>query len=161
MAYVRLLATGTFLFIAMLVCLPFGSFGASDPFNGSWKLNLTKSKLRPPFPVSQILQIEINGQNFKAAIERTDAGGKPSRLIVNATFGGNAFGILDSPEVDFVKIWRPDERTILAKWVKSSTTVRIDKFEVSRNTRTLKVTSEFTAADERPEATAMALFERQ
>jgi hypothetical protein len=67
--------------IAKLVLTTFlfcgAAWGADNPFVGTWKLNLAKSKFDPGPPVrSRTVTVEPAGDGVKWSIEQVDANGK-------------------------------------------------------------------------------------
>jgi hypothetical protein len=80
---------------------------ADDVLNGTWKVNLAKSKYDPgPAPKSLTVTITVaNGtETYKA--EGVDATGKATASSFVAKFGGPPAPIMGSPDADTIQITR-------------------------------------------------------
>src|SRR5262245_36012520 len=105
-------------FVAVLaVCLvalsPLSGFAQTDPFIGTWKLNLAKSKYSPvPPPKSQTITYEAVGQGVKYTAKGTDAEGKPINLQITFNYDGKDYPITGSPDFDTVALKRIDANTV-------------------------------------------------
>ena len=64
----------------------------TDPINGTWKLNLAKSKFNPgPAPQSMTRKYEVSGDNFKLIADGTNAEGKPIHFEIKAKIDGKDY----------------------------------------------------------------------
>jgi hypothetical protein len=71
--------TGMTLLGSAIAALPQVGFAQSDPWLGTWKLNLAKSKYGPvPLPKSLTVTVQEEGQNHKVTAVGIDAEGKPN-----------------------------------------------------------------------------------
>ena len=62
---------------------------AADPFAGTWKLNLEKSKFSPgPAPQSRTLKIEAQENGYKAVVDSVDSQGKPTHTEMTINYDG-------------------------------------------------------------------------
>jgi hypothetical protein len=109
------------------------TLGAGDPFSGTWKLNVAKSKLQPPAPGSDTVRIEIEGQDLRIEQEGVDDKGEPFKLILEGGFDDSRYGIAGSRYADAISFRRPAGRRILAEARKSGVVVAWLDAEVSGN----------------------------
>jgi hypothetical protein len=111
--------------VALAVLVLIGGIGmtltaraADDVLNGTWKLNLAKSKYDPgPAPKSMTVTISVaNGtETYKA--EGVDATGKPMAASFTAKFGGPDAATTGIPYADTIQITRltPNHLTAVHK----------------------------------------------
>jgi hypothetical protein len=86
--------------------------------------------------------------------------GGPVQWEIRGGYGGNQIGILDAPEIDSARCWRSHARSILLKLYRKAEAVGYWAAEVSKNGKSLKVTS--TTLDRAgKEDKTIDLFERQ
>src|SRR5580658_533315 len=75
------LRTMVLLGLAIATALPQIAFAQTDPFLGTWQLNLAKSKYSPgPPPKSSTVTVQAVGQNHKLTAVTTDAEGKQTSV---------------------------------------------------------------------------------
>ena len=146
------------LILATLLTIPFSGFAAADPFTGTWKLDLTKTKT-PPAVTPPVIRIEAGTTGMVLVEHRPNANRGPYDLTVRADFGGKVTGVIDSPGVDALKCWRSDSHTILLDFLCSGITFEWQSIEVSKNGKTLKVT--WTLPDHGKETRYAAFYEKQ
>jgi hypothetical protein len=84
---------------------------AADPFVGTWKLNVAKSKFNGDAPKSRILKIEPSGNAFKLTMENTDAKGKRTTRSYAANFDGKDYPDTSEPGRDTIAWKRIDPNT--------------------------------------------------
>lgn len=150
----HILAVGVFSVLSLCV-----SSAAEDPFNGDWKADQSKVKAPHKGPVTQSLHIESNATSVLIVRKAIDAG-VPVQWKIQAGLDGNLVGVLGSPEMDSVRCWRSDPRTILVKMFLQSSNTAYWTAEVAKNGKTLKVTSTvFDSADK--EVNTVEWFEKQ
>jgi len=65
---------------ALILLASSGSAWGADPFAGTWKLNLAKSKYPPPQPKEEVVVAVDQGDNLLITISGTTADGKPIAL---------------------------------------------------------------------------------
>jgi hypothetical protein len=98
-----------FLAVCLVVISPLSSFAQTDPFIGTWKLNLAKSKFSPgPPPKSQTVTFEAVGQGVKVTVKLTDAEGKPIEFQFTANYDGKDYTITGNPDQDMTTLKRID-----------------------------------------------------
>src|SRR5713101_1796047 len=85
---------------------------ASDPRVGTWKLNVTKSKVSPgPPPKALTVKVEPSGQGEKVTTEGVNAEGGNTATQYTANFDGKDSPLTGSPNADTVSLKRIDVRT--------------------------------------------------
>lgn len=123
--------------VACLLALPL--LGANDPFAGTWKLNVAKSKLQPPAPGSDTVRVEVDSKNLRIDQEGTDDKGEPFKLTVQGGFDDSLYGIVGFSHADAVRFRRPSNRQIWAELRKSGVAVAWLEAEVSGNNLKVKL----------------------
>ena len=144
------------LLLACTLALP--TFGANDPFAGTWKLNVAKSKLRPPAPQSDTVRIEVEGKDLKIDQEGMDDKGEPFKLTVLGGFDASVYGIAGSAHADSVTFRRPSSRHILAEARKSGAAIAWLDAEVSGNSLRVNVS---VVDAEGKEIQSLAILQRE
>lgn len=132
------------LIIVSLSLLP-ASFAFEDPFNGNWKLVPSKAKASGKGAVTEFLHIESDDAKVTIVHKGVSVTGQPLQWEIRSEYGGNTSGVMNAPEIDMVRCWRSDSRTILLKLFRDGVAVGYWTAEVAKNGKTLKVTS--TALD--------------
>lgn len=127
----EIIRTGGIAALAYALSLPLLS--ANDPFAGSWKLNVAKSKLQQPAPESDTVRIETDGSNLRVEQEGIDDKGQPFKLTVEGGFDDSLYTIRGFTHADAITFRRPNARHILAEAKKSGVSVAWIDAEVSGN----------------------------
>ncbi len=93
---------------AMLLLAIFGLAGslwAADPFVGTWKLNLEKSKFDPgPAPRMRIIKIEALENGYRYTVDNVDAQGKPTNRGNTIKYDGKEYPIGNDATIAVKKI---------------------------------------------------------
>jgi hypothetical protein len=90
-----------FVLVAALLPATFAQNQPLDPFVGTWKLNLAKSKFSPgPPPRSRTVTIEQAGNGWKWTIDQVDANGNRSTIVETPKVDGKDYPGTGSPSVD-------------------------------------------------------------
>jgi hypothetical protein len=125
----RMLAFGLFVGFGFL-CQSEAFAQSEIPGLGSWKLNVSKSKLgSEPAPQSITSTIKSSGQGVKLTGVRIGADGIRSECQYTANYDGKDYPITGSRNADTVSLKKVDSRTIertdkkAGKVVETSTTV--------------------------------------
>ena len=126
--------------LALALCVPLLT-AAEDPFSGDWKLDQPKSKTPVKGPQTQFLHIEADDAHLNILHKGIDASGAAAQWWIKADFNGSMAGVFHSPDMDAVTCLRSDPRTILLKLSRDAVTIGYRTIEVSKNGRTLKVTT--------------------
>jgi hypothetical protein len=81
---------------------------ADDPSNGTWKLNVEKSKFDPgPAPKSSTVTIKIENGTETYSGETTDAAGKSTPMSFTAKLDGSDSPVTGNPLGDTIAIKHP------------------------------------------------------
>jgi hypothetical protein len=84
-----LLLTGMVLLGVDFTAQHGASFAQSDPFVGTWQLNIAKSKFTPgPPPRNQTLSVQGDGQDQTVTITGVGAEGNPIGIMFTIVFDG-------------------------------------------------------------------------
>src|SRR5215475_14454944 len=98
-----------FLAMCLFATSSLSGFAQTDPFIGTWKLNLAKSKFSPgPPPKSQTVTYEAVGQGYKIAVKGTDAEGKTFEYQFTANYDGKDYPVTGNPDWDTIAFKRFD-----------------------------------------------------
>jgi hypothetical protein len=84
---------------------------ASDPFTGTWKLNVTASQLPFAPPRSVVLHVEAGDDEVSLSENSTDAVGASETVTIRARFDGRTYPVHGSGLVDGFAIERLGPRT--------------------------------------------------
>lgn len=136
-------------FIALL-CLA-GSLLAADPqqgpnpLNGTWKLNLAKSKYNPGPPDKSLTRTyEFTGDTIKAHSESIGADGKPGENHFTAKYDGKEYPFSGSTNVVTLSLKRMDASTSEFGFKRNGKPVSTSLLRVSENGRLLTITRKGT-----------------
>jgi len=113
----------------------------TDPFLGTWQLNLTKSKDSPgPLPKSQTNNIQAEGQGLKFTITGVNAAGNPINITLTSVFDGMPHPE-GNPYFDARAVARVDAYTLISSVTKAGKLVGTVTFVVSSDGKTATATS--------------------
>lgn len=119
----------------------------TDPRVGTWHVNVAKSKYSPgPAPKSQTLKIEAAGKGEKVTSETVSASGEKTVTEYTAEFDGKPHPLKGSPTADMVTLKRIDAHTTERVDSKGGKTVMTYHRVVSKDGKTMTVTSKGTNA---------------
>ena len=97
------------LAVCLFVMSSLSGFAQTDPFIGTWKLNLAKSKFSPgPPPKSQTVTYEAVGEGVKLTVKLTDAEGKIVENQSTANYDGKDYPVTGIPDWDTIARKRID-----------------------------------------------------
>ena len=142
---------GILVFVAAVAMLGSGVLLAQDnPFIGTWKLNIAKSKYSSgPAPRSQTQTYETHGNGMKVSSEGTAADGSRIAWSYTANFDGMDYPIsgTGAPNgADIVAIQRINTNTYEATFKKGAKVVGIGRDEVSKDGKVKTVAATGTDA---------------
>src|ERR1700759_3143902 len=81
---------------------------ADDPNNGTWKINLEKSKYSPgPAPKNGTITIKIENGTETYSAEGEDASGKPTNASFTAKTDGTDSAVTGNPYGDTISVKHP------------------------------------------------------
>jgi hypothetical protein len=137
------------LIVTMLVVLVLGlsaiAVGADDPFNGVWKLNVSKTTVKGDAgsaPKSRTFKFEPQKNGYRVVIDTIDTAGNASHREVLLILDGEQHPITDVPTLDARVARRIDSNTISSVSKKNGKDVERDVFAVSKDGKTLTITIE-------------------
>jgi hypothetical protein len=155
----KLMLTGITLSALAFAALPRSGFAQSDPFIGTWQLNLTKSKFSPgPGPKSVTMNVQAEGQNHKVTFAGMNTEGNRQSLMipwlydgmphpVTANTEGNRLGLLGNPNIDARAFTRVDAYAVNISYMKAGKIVQTATAVVSRDGKTETITITGTDAN--------------
>jgi hypothetical protein len=145
-----------------VVALPRAGFAQSDPFVGTWQLNIEKSKFSPgPGPKTATMNVQGEGENHNVTFAGINAEGNPQSLVitwlydgmphpVTANTGPNRLGLLGQPNIDARAFTRVDAHAVNISYMKAGLVVQTATAVVSRDGRTETITFTGTDANGQP-----------
>jgi len=90
-----------------------------DPFIGTWKVNLAKSRYDPgPAPRSNTAKYEAVEGGYRQTADGTDANGRPTHQVITLILDGKEHRAQGNPNADVVAFTRRDARAIDSIWKK-------------------------------------------
>ena len=129
--------TGMTLLGLAIAALPQVGFAQSDPWLGTWKLNLAKSKYGPvSLPKSLTVTVQEEGQNHKVTAVGIDAEGKPISSVVMWIYDGMPHPVTGTPNFDAIATTRVDAYTTIISRTKAGKLVRASIDVVSQDGKT-------------------------
>ena len=142
----RRFATRTILALMLLTC---GSLAYADSaWDGTWQLNLAKSKFDPGPPFkSQTRTIKTEGEKQTQTVETVDADGKSTRSRSTYSIDGKDYPITGSAEFESVAAKKVDESTIDATLKRAGKAVGTASRKLSKDKKTMTVTTKGTNRD--------------
>jgi hypothetical protein len=117
---------------------------APDLANGTWELNLAKSKFASPAPKSQTRTIEVVGERMKFTAKGVDAEGKPAVIQFSANFDGEDNPITGLAGSDTISLKRIDRFTAESIQKKAGKVVARNRRVISPDGKVMTLTTEST-----------------
>lgn len=114
---------------------------APDPFAGSWKLDVAKSKLAGPAPKSVTVTIERMGAARKVAVDSVDAADAHLKWGYTSGLDGKDAPVTGNPAFDTVSGTETSPRDVAITYKKAGKVVSTLKSVVSADGKTLTVTT--------------------
>ncbi len=115
---------------------------AADPFVGTWKMNLEKSKSPAgQAPKSFTVKVQVSGNTMKSVIDAVLSDGKPQHAEETRIQDGKDHAISGHPEYDTYMEKRVDSHTIVATQKKDGKEVSSNRLEVSKDGKTVTFTA--------------------
>jgi hypothetical protein len=138
----RLILLGMTLLGLAIAALPQVGFSQSDPWLGTWQLNLTKSKYSPgPPPKSNTVTFQGEGQNHKLTAAGINAEGNPTSAVVTWIYDGMPHPVTGNPGYDAGAWTRVDPYTVIISRTKAGKLVQTSTVVVSRDGKTATATT--------------------
>jgi hypothetical protein len=135
---------------------------AADPFVGTWKLNVAKSKFNPPSSAlkSDMVKIEAQDNGLKFTFDRMDAEGKAIHIEQAPKFDGKDYAVKGGTTVDTVSLRRINANTFEQVEKKDGKEGARVLVVVSKNGRTSTVTSK-EKNEKGQDVTSIILYDKQ
>ncbi len=146
----------------MLLVAMFASAQSKDPFVGTWRLNVAKSKYTPgPIPKSQTTTYEAAGQAYKISVRSEPATGAVQQWSYTSNLDGKDVPITgNNPNADMIAVKRIDGNTLEAVQKRGGKVTITQRNVVSADGKTRTVTS--TGMDgQGQKVNNVAVFEKQ
>ena len=110
----------------------------ADPFAGTWKLNVAKSKFSPDPPLkSGTIEIEEKSGGIKCVLNPVDAQGNARHGEWTAKYDGKEYPAEMAPFADAIVLSRIDTNTIEAAYKKDGEEILSERWLVSGDGKTL------------------------
>jgi hypothetical protein len=136
--------------LVMVFAAALASAQSSEPLNGTWKLDLAKSKYSPgPAPQSQTVMIEGTDAARKITVDVTPATGAAQHWSVSGATGKEVPVVGNNPNADAYVFKRVNATTIEAQYMKGGKPTLKQTAVVSADGKTLTVTASGTDAQGR------------
>jgi hypothetical protein len=138
-------------------------FAQSDPFLGTWQMNLAKSKYSSgTAPRSATVNIQADGQNHKVITTGTGADGNPFSNTITLVFDGIAHPLTGNPNPnsDAVADTRIDAYTLIRSFTKAGKLVETVTYVVSPDGKTMTTPATGVNANGQP-VNFIAVFDKQ
>jgi hypothetical protein len=121
-------------------CLVPSLSGAGDPFDGTWKLNVAKSKWVPgPGAQSGTLTVKVEGDTHNVKGEEKMADGTAIETSFAAKLDGTPAPVTGSPEIDTISARKTGERSLLSRATKSGKLIGQERVTVSEDGKVLTI----------------------
>jgi len=144
----------------LALALP-ASAQSKDPFAGTWRLNVAKSKYSPgPAPKSIASTYEAAGQGYKVSVKTEAASGATQYSYATNLDGKDSPVTGNNPNADMLAVRRIDARTLESVSKKGGKVTITQRNVVSADGKTRTVTTTGTDPQGR-KVNNVAVFERQ
>ena len=154
---VRRTATCLAAFV-FIIGVGLASAQAPDPFAGTWKLNLTKSKYTTPAPKSMTITFAPAAKGYAVTIDAIGPDGQPQKWGFTSAFDGSESPVSDNPQIDAVVATATGNGGIV-RYKKAGNVITTTTSAVSDDGKTLVVTIKIPLAEGK-EITSVAVYER-
>ncbi len=130
------------LVVCALMVLSSSVVLAADNWNGTWKLDLAKSKFTPPASAmkSLTLKFEATPAGTKLTADGVDAEGKPIKSGWTSKMDGKEVPWHDNPSADTASPKKVDDNTYTNTWKKAGKVTMDSKVVVSADGKTMTIT---------------------
>jgi hypothetical protein len=154
-----LLVLGTMLLISIPALV--ASAQSSDPLIGTWVLNVAKSSYTPgTAPKSETRTYTATANGFTYSAKGIDADGKPTANTFTANFDGKYMPLTGSSVADSILMTRDGTNNAKATQKKGNKVVRQNTRVISKDGKTMTITSTWTDAAGKP-AKMVEVFDKR
>ena len=138
LARVSIVLTAGVLMVAVM-----GTAQSKDPFVGTWRLNIAKSKYSPgPPPKSQVATYETAGQGYKVSVKIEPATGSAQEWSYTSNLDGKDTPITgNNPNADTNAVKRIDAHTLESVMKKGGKITTTQRNVISADGKTRTVTT--------------------
>ena len=120
---------------------------------GTWKLNVAKSKFSPgPAPKSMTVTYSMTGETVKIVVEVVPATGPAETWEMAGAYDGKPTPVKGNPQADSATFKRIDDMTGESTFMKAGKIVATNTRVLSKDGKTLTITTKGVAADGKPRA---------
>jgi hypothetical protein len=134
---------------------------AADPFVGTWKLNLAKSKFAPgQAPKSEILKCIAQENGLKGSFDTVDANGKASHTDFSAKYDWKDYPQPGDPNVDTTAFRKLNPYTLEVVDKKAGKEIARYRSTVSTDGKTTAITGTVKDATGK-EVTSISVYDKQ
>ena len=152
---IAIAATMIFIFALATVAM------AADPFIGTWKLNLAKSKFNPgQAPKSLTLKIAAQDNGFKWTFDTVEADGKATSAVWSGKYDGKDYLLTANPDVDAVASRKIDANRLDSVMKKGGKQIGSGRIVVSKDGKILTLTTKEKNAQGQ-DASVTEVYEKQ
>jgi len=126
---------------ALAICI-FGLtlMAAENPFVGTWKENMDKSKLSGAEGVANVtVKYEMDGDTFKASVEGTDPQGQPASFTYEGKLDGTPGAVTGATMMDAISLQRLGTHSMKVIGKKDGKVAYTDRRVVSKDGKTLTI----------------------
>jgi hypothetical protein len=145
---------------AVLAVAVLANAQAKDPFVGTWRVNVAKSKYSGPAPKSVTATYEAAGQGYKVSVKNESASGTFQYSYTTNLDGKDVPVTGNNPRADMLAVRRIDARTLETVSKKGGKVTITQRNVVSADGKTRTVTTTGTDAQGQ-KVNDVAVFERQ
>lgn len=131
---------------AMVIPAARVSAQSTDPVNGTWNLNLAKSKFSTSTPTSEKRTYEVSGDSVKQTTDRVRSQGKPLHMEFTAKYDGKDYPITGNPDADTIAVTRIDAYNTKSTLKKAGKAVIHTTRSVAKDGKTMTVKTKGTNA---------------
>ena len=123
--------------------------GSADPFAGTWKLNVHKSKYAPgECPKSMVIEMETVGAGIRYRSETEYANGRKTKAQYTADYSGaEAIVVGATGLMTPVSLKRIDANTVVASYKRAMQVIATSRRVVSKGGRMMTITTVSTDKD--------------
>jgi len=142
--------------LTMLCTVAWSLLAATDPFVGTWKLNINRCKFAPGAPsfILGAIQIESAGNGLKSTASGADGRGISSDFTFSCLLDGTPCAVMPSTipmrgasAVDTITLKRIDPNIITATGTKNGRPVYVDRRVISADGKTMTVVRDGTTRE--------------
>jgi hypothetical protein len=157
----RLARVTMILAAAVLAVAVLATAQAKDPFLGTWRLNVAKSKYSGPVPKSITSTYEVAGQGYKVSVKNEPASGPVQQYSYTTNLDGKDAPMTgNNPNADTVAAKRIDAHTLEIVNKKGGKVTTTQRNVVAADGKTRTITTTGTDAQGQ-KVNNVAVFEKQ